>query len=125
MATHCLGGILSGCYALLWVGTPADWHVRLPGNGAGPRDERYRNILTKALALNAQLVMAGSLGYFFETNSCTRGSSEPATQILPAGDQAAPLSSMRIMPGVTRDAMEVQVCKCQGASARLARTRAA
>eukprot|EP00959_Pyramimonas_sp_CCMP1952_P208512 4361645-Pyramimonas_sp.AAC.1 len=55
-----LGGLLSGDYHLLWVATPADWYVRLPGKRAGPRYQRIQN-----LASRVSIVLVGPLGYFW------------------------------------------------------------
>eukprot|EP00959_Pyramimonas_sp_CCMP1952_P194021 4057364-Pyramimonas_sp.AAC.1 len=54
-----LGGLLSGDYKLLWVATPADWHVRLPGKRPGPHFQHIQNLMTKARALRMSLVLVG------------------------------------------------------------------
>ena len=60
--TQYLGGLLSGDYRLLWVATPADWYVRLPGKRAGPHYQRIQNIMVKARALRMSVVLMGPLG---------------------------------------------------------------
>eukprot|EP00959_Pyramimonas_sp_CCMP1952_P258335 5399880-Pyramimonas_sp.AAC.1 len=80
MGAQYLEGILSGDYALLWVATPAGWHVRLPGKRAGPLYERMRNLLTRARAPRVQIVPHGTTWMPLETNSYTRGYSKPRTQ---------------------------------------------
>eukprot|EP00959_Pyramimonas_sp_CCMP1952_P066918 1397347-Pyramimonas_sp.AAC.1 len=42
--TQHLGALLLGDYQLLWVATPADWCVRLPGKRAGPHYQRIQNL---------------------------------------------------------------------------------
>eukprot|EP00959_Pyramimonas_sp_CCMP1952_P447953 9379951-Pyramimonas_sp.AAC.1 len=53
--TQDVGAVLSGDYQLLWVATPADWDVRLPGKRAGPRCQRVQHLLTKARALRMSI----------------------------------------------------------------------
>eukprot|EP00959_Pyramimonas_sp_CCMP1952_P298831 6250591-Pyramimonas_sp.AAC.1 len=57
--TQCLGALLAGDYQLLWVATPADWHVRLAGKRAGPHYQRIQNLLSKARALRMTIVLVG------------------------------------------------------------------
>eukprot|EP00959_Pyramimonas_sp_CCMP1952_P461138 9481101-Pyramimonas_sp.AAC.1 len=64
--THYLSALLSGDYDLLWVATPADWHVRLPGKRAGPHYQRIQNLMTKARALRMSIVLVGPPGYFWK-----------------------------------------------------------
>eukprot|EP00959_Pyramimonas_sp_CCMP1952_P065067 1358617-Pyramimonas_sp.AAC.1 len=64
--TQYLGVLLSGDYPLLWVATPADWHVGLPGKRAGPRYQRVQNLTIKAWALHVSIVLVGPLGYFWK-----------------------------------------------------------
>eukprot|EP00959_Pyramimonas_sp_CCMP1952_P201011 4203971-Pyramimonas_sp.AAC.1 len=46
--TQYLGALLSGDYQLLWVATPADWRVWLPGKRAGLHCQRIQNLMVKA-----------------------------------------------------------------------------
>ena len=64
--TQYLGNLLAGEYHLLWVATPVDWYVRLPGKRAGPHYQRIQNLLVKARALRMQVVMTGPPGYFWK-----------------------------------------------------------
>eukprot|EP00959_Pyramimonas_sp_CCMP1952_P265042 5542104-Pyramimonas_sp.AAC.1 len=57
--TQYLGASLSGDYQLLWVATPADWRVRLPGKRAGPGYQRIQNLKSKARALRMTIVLWG------------------------------------------------------------------
>ena len=41
--TKYLGALLSGDYTMLWVATPSDWYVRLPGKRAGPHYQRIKS----------------------------------------------------------------------------------
>eukprot|EP00959_Pyramimonas_sp_CCMP1952_P278080 5813201-Pyramimonas_sp.AAC.1 len=64
--TQYLGALLSGDYQLLWVATPADWHVRLPWKWAGPRCQRIRNLMTKARALRMSIVLVVPPCYYWK-----------------------------------------------------------
>eukprot|EP00959_Pyramimonas_sp_CCMP1952_P000436 8295-Pyramimonas_sp.AAC.1 len=64
--TQHLGGLLSGDCQLLWVATPADWHVRLPGKLAVPHYQRIKNLMTKFRALRMSIVLVGPPGYFWK-----------------------------------------------------------
>eukprot|EP00959_Pyramimonas_sp_CCMP1952_P227897 4765272-Pyramimonas_sp.AAC.1 len=64
--TQQLGSLLSGDYQLLWVATPADWHVRLPGKWAGPHCQRIQTLMPEARALRMTIVHAGPPGYFWK-----------------------------------------------------------
>eukprot|EP00959_Pyramimonas_sp_CCMP1952_P307219 6430184-Pyramimonas_sp.AAC.1 len=48
--TQYLGSLVSGDYQLPWVAPPADWHVRLPGKRAGPRNQRIQKLVVNARA---------------------------------------------------------------------------
>eukprot|EP00959_Pyramimonas_sp_CCMP1952_P330219 6914166-Pyramimonas_sp.AAC.1 len=60
------GGSLSGDYQLLWVATPADWFVRLPGKQAGPRYQRIQKLMIKVRALRMSRVLVGLPVYFWK-----------------------------------------------------------
>eukprot|EP00959_Pyramimonas_sp_CCMP1952_P439609 9203165-Pyramimonas_sp.AAC.1 len=64
--TQYLGALFSGDYQLLWVATPSDWHVRLPGKSAGPHYQRIRSFMSKARALRMTIVHVGPPGYFWK-----------------------------------------------------------
>ena len=64
--TKYLGGLLSGDYKMLWVATPSDWYVRLPGKRAGPHYQRIQNIMVKARAMRMSIVLMGPPGYFWK-----------------------------------------------------------
>eukprot|EP00959_Pyramimonas_sp_CCMP1952_P133229 2785354-Pyramimonas_sp.AAC.1 len=63
--TQYLGGILLGDYRLLWVATPADWYVRLPGERAGPRYQRIQNLMIEARASRISIVLVRPPGYLW------------------------------------------------------------
>ena len=63
--TQFLGNLLSGDYQLLWVSTPAAWHIKTPGKRAGPHWDRIRNYLVKAKSLGIRIVMMGPPGYMW------------------------------------------------------------
>eukprot|EP00959_Pyramimonas_sp_CCMP1952_P142391 2981075-Pyramimonas_sp.AAC.1 len=54
-----LNRLPSGDHLQLWAATPADWHARLPGKRAGPHCQRIQNVMTKARALRASIVLVG------------------------------------------------------------------
>eukprot|EP00959_Pyramimonas_sp_CCMP1952_P033927 711703-Pyramimonas_sp.AAC.1 len=64
--TQYLGALPSGDYQQLWVATPADWHVRLPGKRAGPHYQCIQNLMTKAQALRMTIALVGPPGYFWK-----------------------------------------------------------
>eukprot|EP00959_Pyramimonas_sp_CCMP1952_P023818 499665-Pyramimonas_sp.AAC.1 len=49
------------CTVLGWftLGTPADWHVRLPGKRAGPHCRRIQKLMVKARALRLSIALMG------------------------------------------------------------------
>ena len=51
---------------MLWVATPSDWYVRLPGKRAGPHYQRIANLMVKARALRMSIVLMGPPGYFWK-----------------------------------------------------------
>eukprot|EP00959_Pyramimonas_sp_CCMP1952_P308396 6454102-Pyramimonas_sp.AAC.1 len=63
--TQYIGALLPGDYQVLWVATPADWHVRLPGERAGPDCQRIQNLMIKARALRMSIVLVGPPCYFW------------------------------------------------------------
>eukprot|EP00959_Pyramimonas_sp_CCMP1952_P017994 381564-Pyramimonas_sp.AAC.1 len=69
-----LRGLLSWDYQQLWVAAPADWHVRLPGERAGPRCQRIQNLMVKARALRMSIVFMGPPSYFWRV--CSSGTIE-------------------------------------------------
>eukprot|EP00959_Pyramimonas_sp_CCMP1952_P103431 2163120-Pyramimonas_sp.AAC.1 len=64
--TQFMGALLSGDYQLLWVATPPDWYVMLPGKRAGPHCQRIQNLMSKARALRVTIVLVGPPGYFWK-----------------------------------------------------------
>eukprot|EP00959_Pyramimonas_sp_CCMP1952_P324394 6789864-Pyramimonas_sp.AAC.1 len=61
-----LGALPSGDYLLLWVATPADWHVRLPGKQAGPQYyQRIHKSMIKAWIRRMSIVLVGPPGFFW------------------------------------------------------------
>eukprot|EP00959_Pyramimonas_sp_CCMP1952_P229386 4796228-Pyramimonas_sp.AAC.1 len=61
--TQHLGALPSGDYQLLWVATPADWHVGLLGKRAGPHCQRIQNLMSKARAVRMTIVLVGLPGH--------------------------------------------------------------
>ena len=62
--TQYLGSLLAGEYQMIWVATPTDWHVRLPGKRTGPHYDRNRNLMAKARAPRMRIVVMGPPSYF-------------------------------------------------------------
>ena len=70
--TKYLGGLLSGDYKMLWVATPSDWYVRLPGKRAGPHYQRIQHLMVKARAMRMSIVLMGPPWLLLEVGPHTR-----------------------------------------------------
>ena len=64
-----LGKILHGDYSLLWISTPADWYVRLPGKRTTPHWQRVQLWITKAHRLQVSVVLFGPPGHMWKIPS--------------------------------------------------------
>ena len=64
--TKFLGDFLAGDYHVLWITTPADWYVRVPGKRATSHWDRIRNYLVKAKALRMRVVLFGPPGHMWK-----------------------------------------------------------
>ena len=69
VGTEYLGAIIGGEYAMIWIGTPADWYVRTPGKRMSTHWQRIQNILIKASKLRSKIIMFGPPGYVWKVSA--------------------------------------------------------